>query len=532
MAGPSPTSPQTYLQLVDACDNFQLSAHSREPNAEVLVPWHLSPDPSSPAIGLLRPVIVAQLRSENANTPDDPAWEFHSWERDWPSEVAGEMYPVYRNPFGAQDAPAEDAQDAEDDASGDTRNYAFMMERAACALFGVVTYGVHMTIYEDVPAESQVRYSAHAGCGINSGLSMFECLVKEAMEEASIEERVIRQYALAVGSVSYFFRCGMAQPEVEFCYDLRIPPAQILSLSSRSRWMEKSSASSCSRFRKSSRACGQVCSSEIALSNQPTVLDTPIGAFLGEYGVYHIILVTFFALLGLSSCWMFSGFAPRNVNGIQRFDHRWLTIGDHLGANPGVHDDSSYPNQVEDAALGIASQLFVISLPDRTERRKSMDILQDTLGLRWTYVDAVQSHETLVEKIMSCAPTVGPGDVSIYTGGLKTGRWNPWMVLRLLRPFNGSPPSTFGSVPMTSLHRSFGPKCTHAYALTRTGATSAFATSPASTICVLARTRPGICMAFSVVPSIVMQRKVFQSNIDEGRNGLGVHGGISCKTVF
>ena len=46
---------------------------------------------------------------------------------------------------------------------------------------------------------------------------MFESLVKESMEEASLEEGVIRKHAKAVGVVSYFYRtsAGWLQPEVE-----------------------------------------------------------------------------------------------------------------------------------------------------------------------------------------------------------------------------------------------------------------------------------------------------------------------------
>jgi hypothetical protein len=55
-----------------------------------------------------------------------------------PSKWREEKYPVYANPFGAHDNQG--------DATG---NWVFEMERSACALFGVVTYGVHMTIYGD-----------------------------------------------------------------------------------------------------------------------------------------------------------------------------------------------------------------------------------------------------------------------------------------------------------------------------------------------------------------------------------------------
>ena len=45
----------------------------------------------------------------------------------------------------------------------------------------------------------------------------FEALIKESMEEASLEEDIILKHARAAGVVSYFFRTstGWLQPEVQ-----------------------------------------------------------------------------------------------------------------------------------------------------------------------------------------------------------------------------------------------------------------------------------------------------------------------------
>jgi hypothetical protein len=37
-------------------------------------------------------------------------------------------------------------------------------------------------------------------------MGIFESLVKESMEEASIAEEVVRKHAKPVGAISYFFR--------------------------------------------------------------------------------------------------------------------------------------------------------------------------------------------------------------------------------------------------------------------------------------------------------------------------------------
>jgi len=144
------------------------------------------------------------------------------------------MYSVYCDPFGPHDDVPSDG-DVDPD-----RNYAFKMERSACALFGIVTYGVHMTIYQEdsdhgiriwvaTRARTKQTWPGYldntiAG-GIPSGTGIFESIVKESLEEAGIEEDIIRKHTKAVGAVSYFFRTseGWLQPEVEYVYELRIP---------------------------------------------------------------------------------------------------------------------------------------------------------------------------------------------------------------------------------------------------------------------------------------------------------------------
>lgn len=121
------------------------------------------------------------------------------------------------------------------------------IERSGSPLFGVVTYGIHMTAYvkqQDgsikiwVPrrAKSKQTYGGMldntvAG-GLSTGESPFECLVREAAEEASFPEDLIRSNAKACGTVSYFYvrderaggETGLLQPEVEYVYDMEIGP--------------------------------------------------------------------------------------------------------------------------------------------------------------------------------------------------------------------------------------------------------------------------------------------------------------------
>ena len=120
------------------------------------------------------------------------------------------------------------------------------MERAGSALFGIVTFGVHLTAYTRkenslhiwVPrrARSKQTYGGMldntvAG-GISAGEEPFESVVREAAEEASLPEKLVRKSTKACGTVSYFHirdrraggETGLLQPEVEYVYDLELEP--------------------------------------------------------------------------------------------------------------------------------------------------------------------------------------------------------------------------------------------------------------------------------------------------------------------
>ncbi|KAH0831206.1 vacuolar protein sorting-associated protein 26-domain-containing protein [Lanmaoa asiatica] len=237
-----------------------------------VVPWSLSQSPDSPVIGLLKPEIIDALLQEPEGTfvlpqrasPGSiyrvsfhPSIDTPSKRTDvmkkicerWrdsatifqdvigPKKWRNELYPVYRNPFSfhLSHDPGAKRNDS------DTGNYLFEMERSACALFGVPTYGVHMTIYHEDADGSNVRIwtptrsrtkqtwpgyldNSVAG-GIPSGMSIFENLVKESMEEASIGENIVRTHAKCAGSVSYYFQsvCSISASQI-YVYDLKVPP--------------------------------------------------------------------------------------------------------------------------------------------------------------------------------------------------------------------------------------------------------------------------------------------------------------------
>ncbi|KAK5078166.1 hypothetical protein LTR64_003429 [Lithohypha guttulata] len=127
---------------------------------------------------------------------------------------------------------------------GLNRELLFSMERSASALFGIVTYGVHMTAYTQnsdsikiwTPRRSPTKQTypgmmdnTVAG-GLSTGERPFGCLIRESMEEASLPEAVVRS-AKACGTMTYFHvrderaggEVGLCQPECQYVYDLVLP---------------------------------------------------------------------------------------------------------------------------------------------------------------------------------------------------------------------------------------------------------------------------------------------------------------------
>ncbi|KAL3467705.1 thiamine pyrophosphokinase-related protein [Aspergillus heterothallicus] len=122
------------------------------------------------------------------------------------------------------------------------------IERCASALFGILTSGVQLTCYVRDSASGALRIwiarrsrakqtypgmldSAAAG-GLESGMDPLEGVVREAVEEASLDERVVRGGVRGCGVLSYFHvkaplvkggdEVGYLQPEIEYVYELEL----------------------------------------------------------------------------------------------------------------------------------------------------------------------------------------------------------------------------------------------------------------------------------------------------------------------
>lgn len=115
----------------------------------------------------------------------------------------------------------------------------FDIERAAACIFGIVTYGCHITGY--IPTTKQVWVPRRAytkptypgmldntvAGGLGDGIGYLECAIKECEEEASIGGDYARSHLLPAGAVLYEFvdpDTGFYQPEVECVYDMPMEP--------------------------------------------------------------------------------------------------------------------------------------------------------------------------------------------------------------------------------------------------------------------------------------------------------------------
>jgi len=123
----------------------------------------------------------------------------------------------------------------------------FSMERTALGLFGAMRYGVHMMAYvKDDTAPYGMKLwiprraadkSTFPGMldntvagGLMTGEDPFECMIREADEEASLPEAIVREKSEHVGTVTYIYITntkqhgteGLVYPECQWVYHLEL----------------------------------------------------------------------------------------------------------------------------------------------------------------------------------------------------------------------------------------------------------------------------------------------------------------------
>ncbi|KAL4748556.1 hypothetical protein BDW72DRAFT_205525 [Aspergillus terricola var. indicus] len=121
------------------------------------------------------------------------------------------------------------------------------IERSASALFGILSSGVQLTCYVEDPdrglllwiARRSLTKQTYPGLLDNTaagGLETrflkrpVEAVVREAVEEGSLDEDLVRRGLRCGGAISYYHvkrpsegcKAGLLQPEVEYVYELRL----------------------------------------------------------------------------------------------------------------------------------------------------------------------------------------------------------------------------------------------------------------------------------------------------------------------
>jgi len=118
-------------------------------------------------------------------------------------------------------------------------NSLFKMDRSATCLFGIRNYGVDINGYVRHPTKGLCiwlqqrsdtkqtwpgKWDNMVGGGLSVGFGIMETAIKEAAEEASIPENLVKNLVSA-GCVSFLFESERGIfPNTEFVFDLELPP--------------------------------------------------------------------------------------------------------------------------------------------------------------------------------------------------------------------------------------------------------------------------------------------------------------------
>ncbi|KAH8156632.1 hypothetical protein CIB48_g11614 [Xylaria polymorpha] len=134
---------------------------------------------------------------------------------------------------------------------GNDTEVLYSAERSGIGILGVARYGVHMTGYvRDAAAPYGIRIwvprrapnkSTYPGMldntvagGLMTGEDPFECIVREADEEASLPEDLMRARAKFTGMATFIHvtderaggEAGQIYPETQWVYDIELPTDQ------------------------------------------------------------------------------------------------------------------------------------------------------------------------------------------------------------------------------------------------------------------------------------------------------------------
>jgi isopentenyldiphosphate isomerase len=257
--------PYSLLDLIDQCDSFPYPSHPNYGETITsLVHFRISAHPDL-TLGLILPSVAATFE----NLPD--------WSLDLDTtpctltlltgtSVATRSAAMHKTILAMKATGhfriLEKWRNEQYGVYGTGGELLFTLERAASQLFGVVTYGVHMTAFYRTQGSGEYRVwvprraknkqtfpgmldnSVAGGIDIREG--PWGCLIREGDEEASLPRHVMEK-SVAVGVVTYFYISGprsggeegLLQPECQYVYDLDLTPgdgeeAVVLKLNDRS----------------------------------------------------------------------------------------------------------------------------------------------------------------------------------------------------------------------------------------------------------------------------------------------------------
>ncbi|OTB08670.1 hypothetical protein M426DRAFT_316682 [Hypoxylon sp. CI-4A] len=131
---------------------------------------------------------------------------------------------------------------------GSNSEILYSAERSGTGLLGIMRYGVHMTGFvkdetasygmKILGAQRAANKSTYPGMldnsvagGLMTGEDPFECIIREADEEADLPESLMRERAKFTGMVTYIYitderaggEAGQIYPETQWVYDIELP---------------------------------------------------------------------------------------------------------------------------------------------------------------------------------------------------------------------------------------------------------------------------------------------------------------------
>ncbi|KAL2070850.1 hypothetical protein VTL71DRAFT_13876 [Oculimacula yallundae] len=242
------SAPKSYLDLVNDCDNFPYDDPLKAPCEQwsTLYQFFL-PEDTRPH-GLMLPEIVKKMPWTSDFRVDHAARAVYLK----PEDTTSDLSTSCTNAFSKLIQRSID----QDNFSVIHRmhsepypvvgyNHRVNFERYAGNLFGFVSRGAHLTVYSNTKDGMKIwvpRRSAHlftypncldttvAG-GVAAGEGPFECIVREADEEASLAEDLVRRETKACGCITYVGLTdprgngeqGLVSSDIVYVYDLALP---------------------------------------------------------------------------------------------------------------------------------------------------------------------------------------------------------------------------------------------------------------------------------------------------------------------